>query len=279
MIISIITVTYNSAETVGDTFDSILRQNYKDYEVVVVDGASTDGTLEIIKAYEPKFEGRMRWMSEPDFGIYDAMNKGIAMAKGDVVGLLNSDDYFSNFNVLRTIANRFAKYPDIDAVYADVRYVQWSDTTRQLRYYSSRLYRRSWMRMGFMPAHPSFYCKRSVYERFKLDGTKIEGFKGDPTKAYFNSTYKIAADFEHLLRMIFVGRIKTHYVWNEFVTMRAGGASSNGFSSHKQIVKEHRRAFKENKVYSNIFLLALRYLYKTLELAYGRFTNTRRTSD
>lgn len=266
MKISIITATWNSASTLRDTFDSILRQDYQDYEYIVVDGGSTDGTLDIIRQYEPRFEGRMKWKSEPDAGIYDAMNKGISRATGDVVGLLNSDDFYSSFDILKTIARRFAKYPDVDALYGDVHYVDWDDTTRLLRYYSSSRFRRAWMRLGFMPAHPSFYCKREVYERFKLDGTKIAGFKGNPDCAYFNTTYKIAADFENLLRMIFVGRIKTHYVYRDFVTMRAGGASSNGADSHKQINRDHMRAFRENGVYSNYLLISLRYIYKLVEL-------------
>lgn len=270
MTISIITATYNSAETVRDTFDSVLRQDYKDYEYIVVDGGSKDETVDIIREYEPLFEGRMKWISEPDKGIYDAMNKGIARTTGEVVGILNSDDFYTSFDVLKAIVRRFEKYPEIDAVYGDVKYVEWDDTTRMLRYYSSRHFRRWWMRLGFMPAHPSFYCRKATYERFKLDGSKIEGFKGNPDCAYFNTTYKIAADFENLLRMIFVGRIKTHYIWKLFVCMRAGGASSSGAASHKQINRDHMRAFRENGVYSDYLLISLRYLYKSAELAMGR---------
>lgn len=270
MKISIITATWNSASTVRDTFDSVLRQDYQDYEYIVVDGGSKDETVDIIREYEPRFEGRMKWTSEPDKGIYDAMNKGIARATGEVVGILNSDDFYTSFDVLKAIALRFEKYPDIDAVYGDVKYVEWENTTHMLRYYSSKRFSRWWMRLGFMPAHPSFYCKKAVYERFKLDGTKIEGFKGDPSCAYFNTTYKIAADFENLLRMIFVGRIKTHYLWKDCVTMRTGGASSSGAASHKQINRDHMRAFRENGVYSDYLLISLRYLYKIAELAMGR---------
>lgn len=269
MKISIITATWNSAETVRDTFDSVLRQNYKNYEYIVVDGASKDGTVNIIREYEPKFEGRMKWITEPDMGIYDAMNKGIALATGDVVGFLNSDDFYSSFDMLSTFICDFEKYPDIDAVYGDVRYVEWYDVMRTVRFYSSRMFQREWMRLGFMPAHPSFYCRKSTYERFKLDGLKIDGFKGATDKAYFNTTYKIAADFECLLRMIFVGRIKTYYIKKECVTMRLGGASSCGVKAHKQINRDHMRALKENGVYSNYCLISLRYLYKIAELVLG----------
>lgn len=148
-------------------------------------------------------------------------------------------------------------------------YVEEEDTTRLVRYYSSNRFGRGWMSPGFMPAHPSFYCKKSTYEKYKQDGTQIEGFKGDPQCAYFNTTYKVAADFENLLRMIFVNRIKTHYVYRDFVTMRVGGASSSGMASHKQINRDHMRAFKENGVYSNYLLISLRYVYKLVELAMG----------
>lgn len=281
--ISIVTATWNSASTVRDTFDSVLRQVYTDYEYIVVDGASKDETVDIIREYEPRFEGRMRWVSEPDKGIYDAMNKGISMATGDVVGILNSDDFYTSFDVLQAIARRFEKYPDIDAVYGDVKYVEWDDTTRMLRYYSSRMFRRWLMRLGFMPAHPSFYCRKSVYDRFAIKANDNDNCRPDgvivgeaesssfsyEVKAYFNTTYKIAADFENLLRMIFVGRIKTHYMHKDCVTMRQGGASSSGIASHKQINKDHMRAFKENSVYSNYLLISLRYLYKIVEVMLG----------
>ncbi len=270
MKISIITATYNSSSTLKDTLESVLRQSYKNFELIIKDGGSKDDTLSICKEYEPKFEGKMRIISEPDKGIYDAMNQGIAAATGDVVGILNSDDFYSSNTVLSTIVSEFKRQKDIDAVYADVKYVDGKDTSKLVRYYSSGIFSRGLMRLGFMPAHPTFYCKKSTYEKFKLDGTKIDGFKGNPNCAYFNTTYKIAADFENLLRMIFVGRIKTRYIKKCLVTMRNGGASSSGIASHKQINKDHQRAFKENGVYSNVLLESLRYVYKVGELLLGK---------
>ena len=266
MKISIITATFNSAGTVRDTLESVLKQSYREFEYIVVDGASKDETVGIIREYEPRFEGRMRWVSERDCGIYDAMNKGIAMATGDVVGILNSDDFFASAGILQAVADKFAEFPDLDAVYGDVQYVSWSDTSALGRYYSSRVFRRPLMRLGFMPAHPSFYCRKSTYERFKLDGTVIPGFRGDPSRAYFDTSYRIAADFENLLRMIFVGRIRTCYIEREFVRMRQGGASSSGAASHQQINRDHQRAFKQNGVYSNLALESLRYVYKLGEV-------------
>ncbi len=272
MKISIITATYNSGATLRDTLDSILRQDYPDYELVIKDGGSTDNTLDICREYEPRFEGRMKLLSSPDKGLYDAMNQGIRATTGEVVGILNSDDFYTSNGILRIIARQFEETPDIDALYGDIHYVRADDTSKLVRYYSSKMFRRGWMRFGFMPAHPSFYCKKATYERFILDGTKIEGFKGDVSCAYFNTSYKIAADFEFLVRTIFVGRIKTHYINRDFVTMRSGGTSNSGASSHWQINRDHQKALKENGVYSNILFLALRYVYKVGELALGKLS-------
>ena len=189
MKISIITATYNSAETLQNTIDSVLEQDYQNFEHIIIDGGSKDETLAIIKANEARYNGKLVWVSESDKGIYDAMNKGIARATGDVVGILNSDDFYTSKDVLSTIAAEFENNPEIAAVYADVKYVDWNDTNKLVRYYSSGIFSRSLMRLGFMPAHPTFYCKKSTYEKFKLDGTKIDGFKGNPNCAYFNTTY------------------------------------------------------------------------------------------
>jgi glycosyltransferase involved in cell wall biosynthesis len=136
MKISLITVSYNSASTIGDTFDSILSQTHPNIESIVVDGASTDGTLDIIKAFEPKFNGRMRWISEPDAGIYDAMNKGVQMATGNIVGILNSDDFYTNHCVTANIVNHFRKH-DCEAVYGDLLYVDKENVNKICRYWKS----------------------------------------------------------------------------------------------------------------------------------------------
>jgi glycosyltransferase involved in cell wall biosynthesis len=247
MKISIVTATYNSADTLRDTIDSVSNQTYKDIEYIIIDGGSKDGTLDVIKEYAPKFDGRMRWISEPDKGIYDAMNKGIAMATGDVIGILNSDDFFTSSGILSKVAENIK---DVDAVYGDIHFVSPSNLTKCIRYYSSEKFSPWQMRMGFMPAHPSFYCKREVYNKYGL----------------FNTSFKIAADFELLLRFIFVNRIKTRYIPLDFVTMRIGGASTSGLNSHKQILSDHLRAYRDNNVYSNILFESIRYLYKGLRL-------------
>ena len=255
MKITIITATYNSSTTLRDTIESVLSQTYLDYEHIIVDGKSKDATLDIVREYELRYQGKLRYVSEPDKGIYDAMNKGIRMATGDVVGLLNSDDFYTSNDVLEHVARALSD-PNVDAVYGDIHYVNDDDLTHCVRYYSSRVFRRGLMRMGFMPAHPSFYCRRVIYEKY---GT-------------FDTSLRIAADFENLLRLIFVNRIRTKYISEDFVTMRTGGASSSGMVSHKRILKEHMIAYKQNGVYSNLLLEGLRYLYKIGEIIVSKFS-------
>ena len=252
MKISIITATYNSGRTVRDTIESVLRQTYTDFEYIIKDGGSKDDTLEIVKEYAPQFGARLKMVSAPDQGIYDAMNIGLHIATGEVIGILNSDDFYTSDDALQTIAHAFAHY-DIDATYGDIHFVNNDDLTKCVRYYSSAVFRRWMMRFGMMPAHPSFYCKRSVYEQLGV----------------FDTSYRIAADFENLLRLIYVGNIKTKYISKDFVTMRTGGASTAGLSSRTQIMKDHLRAMKANGIYSNVFLLSLRYIYKLYEVLRG----------
>ena len=248
MKLSIITATYNSERTLRDTMESILSQTFQNFEYIIVDGASKDATLDIIREYEPRFQGRIRYLSEPDKGIYDAMNKGFAMATGDVIGILNSDDFFTSDDVLQAVVDGFAgEY--VDAVYADIHFVGTDDLTKCVRYYSSSVFRPWMMRFGMIPAHPSFYCRKAVYDQY----------------GSFDTTYRIAADFEILLRLIFIHRIRTRYVKKDFVTMRLGGASTTGYGSWSLIMKEHLQIMKRHGVVTNRFLLSLRYIYKLFE--------------
>lgn len=246
--ITIITATWNSGATVRDTVESVLRQTYDDWEHLIIDGGSTDDTLAIVESYRERYRGRLRVVSEPDRGIYDAMNKGICKAEGDIVGILNSDDFYTSDDVLERVAHELSA-GDIDAVYGDVVYVDAEDVSRQVRYYSSAGFRRWKMRMGFMPAHPSFYARREVYLQY----------------GGFDVSLRIAADFENLLRVIYLGKTRCRYLPMNFVTMRQGGASSSGLASHRAILREHFRAYKQNGVYSGFFLDWLRYPYRIAE--------------
>lgn len=245
MKVSIITCTYNSERTISDTLLSINMQTYQNIEHIIIDGMSNDGTLDIVKK---NLTERQIVFSERDNGIYDAMNKGIQMATGDIIGILNSDDFFTKKTVVETIVRAFEQN-DIDAVYGDIHFVKSDNLLKCVRYYSSRIFRLSLMRFGFMPAHPSFYVKKQCYDKLGL----------------YNIAYQIGADFELLLRYIYINRIKVMYIPFDFVTMRMGGISTSGIRSRIRIMREHLRAFRDNGVYTNVFLLSLRYIYKLTE--------------
>ena len=249
-LISVVTICYNAKNDLEKTILSVLSQTYQDIEYIIIDGGSTDGTVDIIHKYSERL---FYWISEPDKGIYDAMNKGIKMATGDIIGVLNSDDFFTHSDVLKKVVERFENDEALDAVYGDVHFVKSNNLNKCVRYYSSKIFRRKLMRLGFMPAHPSFYMRKRCFDEFGL----------------YRTDYKIAADFEFLLRAIFKGNIKIEYMPVDMVTMRMGGASTSGMESHKRIMEEHLRAFRENGVYTNVFLLSLRYVYKIGELFFS----------
>lgn len=249
MKISIITATYNSGKTIGDTICSVLRQTYPEIEHIIIDGNSKDDTMEIVREFEPRYKGRLKYISEPDKGIYDAMNKGIQMATGEVIGILNSDDFYTNDYVLDVIATRL-KDKNVDAVFGDIHFVDDEELSKCVRYYSSRTFRPWMMKLGFQPAHPSFYCRKAIYDRYGL----------------FDTGFRVAADFEHLLRLIYIHRINISYIPLDCVTMRTGGASTSGIKSHMSILSDHLKAYRKNGINSNVFLDMLRYLYKIGEV-------------
>ena len=246
--ISIITATFNSAKTLKDTIQSVLRQTNKDFEYLIIDGGSTDETIDIVKSYESEFSGRLKWVSEKDQGIYDAMNKGIKMASGDVVGILNSDDYFTSDDILQTVDNAFKSH-EIDAIYGDIHFIRDGNLQKCVRYYSSRMFRPFWLRFGFMPAHPSFDCKREVFEKAGL----------------YSLDYKIGADYEMMVRLFKKYRIMSQYINKDFVTMRTGGASNNNVRSRITLINEDVKACKENGVYTNSLFVMLKFMYKIFE--------------
>ena len=190
MKISLITVCYNSEKTVEDTLKSVLQQNYENYEYIVIDGKSKDHTIDIVKKYEQKFSGRLKFISEPDKGIYDAMNKGIRMSTGDIVGIINSDDFYHRGDVLEKVAESF-EVGETEAIYGDVRFVNPDNLDRTVRYYSSKRFVPSLFRFGFMPAHPTFFTYRKYFDQF----------------GYYKTNYKIAADYELLVRFLYVHRL------------------------------------------------------------------------
>lgn len=248
MKISIVTVTYNSSKTVRDTFKSVLEQNYPNIEYLVIDGDSQDGTVQIIKEHEDDFSNRnitFKWISERDNGIYDAINKGIRMATGDVVGILNSDDYFAGNDTIEEIANAFLN-KRVDCVYGDLNYID-SETRDVTRVWRSRDFKKGLFEKSWTPAHPTFYCKRTLYEKHGL----------------YNIKYKIAADVDLMFRFLEIHQANSLYLRKLMVIMRQGGISSSGLKSTKTIIKEMRDSFITHKGKFNV----VKYLfYKALKL-------------
>lgn len=247
MKVSIITATYNSARTLCNTIESVLGQSYQNIEYIVIDGNSTDLTVSVIKQYEPLFKGRIKWLSEKDGGIYDAMNKGIKIATGDVVGILNSDDYFTSNDVIERMVTAFCD--GTDAVYGDVHFIHDGEPNKCVRYYSSKHFRPFWLRFGFMPAHPSFYCKREVFEK----------------AGFYKTDYSIGSDYEMMVRLFYGFHIRTKYLPIDFVTMRTGGASTRNVQSRLALIKDDVRSCRENGVYTNIPMICMKFLYKVFE--------------
>lgn len=244
MRVSIITVVYNNSSTIKSAIESVLSQTYKDIEYIVVDGASTDGTVDIIKEYGDRID---KFVSEPDKGIYNAMNKGIKLSTGDIVGILNSDDFFTNNSIIQNIVDSFDN--DIDAIYGDIQFVDPNNLNKIVRYYSSERFKRSSFKYGFMPAHPSFYVRRKFYEELGL----------------YKEDYKIGADYELLVRFLYCNNLKTKYLKFPFVCMRTGGVSNQNFKSNFTLNNEILRACKENGLNTNLLNIYSKYYFKVFE--------------
>lgn len=251
MKVSIVTVAYNSAETLADAMDSVLRQSYRNIEHIIIDGLSTDGTVDVIKSYEERYEGRLRWISEKDKGIYDAMNKGVRMATGDVVGVLNSDDFLSSDTVVEQMVSQFDD--ETDAIYGDVHFVHPDNLQKTVRYYSGSIFRPWLLRFGFLPPHPSLYVRRNLFDRFGC----------------YDDSYQISADYEFIMRLC-LNHARLRYLHLDFVTMRIGGASTRNWKARLIGAKENLRACKQNGIRSNYAFIALKYPIKVLESLFIR---------
>jgi glycosyltransferase len=241
MKISIITATYNSALTVRDTLACIRQQQYPDIEHIMVDGRSTDRTLEIVS----QFPHVAKIISEKDKGIYDAMNKGIGMATGDVVGILNSDDMYTDPHVLSHVADAFQD-PGVMTVYADLQYVHADNPDKVLRTWNSGPYRKKNFYFGWMPPHPTFFVRKEVYERAGL----------------FNLSLRSAADYELMLRVLLKHEFSSTYIPRVIVKMRAGGMSNASLGNRLRANKEDRLAWKLNGLEPYFFTLYIKPLRK-----------------
>lgn len=245
MKISIITVVYNNRETIKDAINSVLNQTYKNIEYIIIDGKSTDGTVEIIKSYGDKIN---KFISEKDKGIYDAMNKGIKLATGDIIGILNSDDFYSSDKILEIVANEF-KNKNIDCLYGDLEYVDSKNINKVVRYWKSKPYKEGLFKKGWHPPHPTFFVKRKYYEKYGL----------------FNIDFKIAADYELMLRFLEKYKLKSNYIPEIFVKMRIGGESNKSLSNIIKANIESYKAWKVNDLYINPLMIMLKPISKILQ--------------
>ena len=226
MNVSIITVCYNSVSTIEDTINSIGAQDYPQIEHIIIDGDSTDGTQRVIEKYKNRIQ---QFISEPDEGIYDAMNKGIELATGDVIGILNSDDVYSNSSVISKVMASFVEN-DAQAVYADLEYVDKDDLSKVIRYWKSREYVTGDFYHGWMPAHPTFFLKKSCYIEY----------------GHYLTDFRISADYELMLRMIEKHQIRTSYLPESIVKMRVGGESNVSLKNRWKANREDRKAWLVN---------------------------------
>ncbi len=246
MKITIITVCRNSSRYIEDAIKSVASQDYRDIEHIVIDGDSYDGTQQILEKHTDKLA---YWTSEPDQGIYDAMNKGLRVATGDVVGILNSDDFYYNDQVIATVAEAFSD-PQIDAVFGDLIFVDPNNLDRTVRTYSSKNWHPDRFAKGYMPAHPTFFVRRIHYQQH----------------GFFETNYEIAADYEMLIRLLYVKKITYRYLPIKMVKMRKGGVSSNGIRSNITLNNEIIRACRKHGIKTNSLKIYPKYFKKVFEL-------------
>lgn len=247
MKVSIVTVCFNSAATIRDTIRSVLAQSYANIEYIVVDGASTDETVAIINEYQ---EDISKIISEPDNGLYDAMNKGISLATGDIVGILNSDDFFESPDSIQYVVNGFRSGSHVDIVFGDVVYVESHDLTTIRRFYSSRKFKSWKLRFGWAPPHAATFARRSIYEKF----------------GHYNLKYKIASDYEMFVRWLIVQSLPYLRIDRVLVRMRLGGVSTSGIGANFLGNKEIVDAFVSNGLYTNLVFLLAKIPFRLLEL-------------
>lgn len=239
MKISIITVSYNSERFISCVLDSVLSQSYSNIEYLIIDGNSNDATVNIVNGYKDKIS---HILSENDEGIYDAMNRGLELASGDVIGFLNSDDFYLHKNVIDEVIEAFKLNPTVEMVLGNVDFVNPDDLTTSVRFYSSYNFAPWKMRFGFMPAFPAAFIKRSAYEKV----------------GHFKLGYKISADFEWFVRAIMAYNLPYIKINKILVRMRLGGVSTSGIKSYWVSSKELVRALRGNCIYSNILFVLIR---------------------
>jgi glycosyltransferase len=233
--ISVVTAVYNGCETIADSLESTLAQSYPDVEIVLVDGGSTDGTVDLLERYRSRVD---TIVSERDAGIYDALNKGIRLSTGDVIGFLHADDVFGSNDALAHVAAAFED-PSVEAVYGDLVYVRRGDLDSIVREWIAGPFRREDLKRGWMPPHPTFYVRKSVYERL----------------GNFDVRYRISADYDSIVRFLFVAGIKAAYVPTTLVRMRVGGISNRSLRTIIRKTKEDYRIVRRYRLGNAVTIL------------------------
>ena len=243
MKVSIITVSYNSVTTIKDTIESVITQDYQNIEYIVVDGNSNDGTNEIIKEYKDKISC---YISESDKGIYDAMNKGINSATGDLIGILNSDDLYVNNRVISNIVDHIG---DCDGIYADLVYVDQFNLNKIKRTWRSGKYSEGAFKWGWMPPHPTFFVRKECYNKY----------------GNYNTIMKSAADYEFMLRVIHKHKISISYLSEIIIKMRVGGISNNSLKNRIKANRDDKMAWGINDLRPSMFTFLFKPLRKLLQ--------------
>ncbi len=241
MKVSIITIAYNSSKTIAKTLQSVLDQKVKNIEHIIIDGKSSDNTLEICK----KFSHISKIISEKDKGVYDAFNKGLKFATGEIIGFLNSDDIFYNEESLQNIINAFDSHTD--CIYGNLKYINSNGVI--VRKWESKVFKAGAFKKAWMPAHPTFYCRKKIYD-------KLGGYK---------RSYKIAGDFELMLRFLEKHGINSKFIDKNLIIMLTGGISNRNINSKVRILKEEFKAFKENKIKFNKVNYLINKIFKIKE--------------
>ena len=251
MKISIITVTYNCVSVLTDCLNSVASQSHNNIEHVVIDGASTDGTLSLLNSKKDQLS---ILVSESDDGIYDAMNKGIKIAKGDIIGFLNSDDFYANNEVISKVVSEFKKEPSLDACYADLIYVNQSNTSKIVRNFKSSEFRQGLFSKGWCPPHPTFFVRRSVYERY----------------GNFDLNYRIASDVDLMMRFLEIHKIKSRHIPEVWVKMRMGGTTNKNFKNIWAQNQEVLSSFDKNGLSVNLIIFVIYKIFSRFKQFFTR---------
>lgn len=244
--VSIITVCYNSEKFIRNAVDSVLCQSYQDIEYIIIDGGSTDNTVEIVRSYGSKIS---KFISEPDKGIYDAMNKGLKMATGDIIAILNSDDFYAGSEVIKNITGAFADETTLIA-YGDLQVVDRDNTDKIIRLYKADKFTLKSLKYGIMPGHATIFLRKKIFEQY----------------GYYKTDYRIAADFDFVVRVLYKHKIPAVYVPQIVLKARVGGISTDGIMTKFAISKEVLRACRENGLRSNLIKVNLRMIIKIKQL-------------